>query len=328
MPLSIMPRFNFLSDQDLNHLIAFNQSQGGKEAVLRYATQTVGKNLMMMNMGIKDPVDVYPDLVQQLQQKGAYRPDGDPMDSSPWGLPWKAVWMVNNFERGYWLTNDPLPVTQQNLIRGKSIYLTRCAGCHGVNGDGSGPAADKLLPNPFNFTDTSMIGITGVFASDGMMYYRILTGGKGTAMENFGTRLSVEDIWRVVLFLRTIPNGSLAGEGTVPTVEMWKQWDASDSLMQYIQAHPIEDGPGVINQAATDPFEAAAHWVEPGLAPGDEVLVGGKLPMSHSILTDLIRTTYFQMVEKDYQDAQARGETDLPSKEEIMSIEEVTFHAP
>ena len=28
-------------------------------------------------------------------------------------------------------------------------------------------------------------------------------------MENFGTRLSVEDIWRVVLFLRTIHNGTL-----------------------------------------------------------------------------------------------------------------------
>ena len=28
-------------------------------------------------------------------------------------------------------------------------------------------------------------------------------------MENFGDRLSVNDIWRVVLFIKTIPNGTL-----------------------------------------------------------------------------------------------------------------------
>ena len=28
-------------------------------------------------------------------------------------------------------------------------------------------------------------------------------------MENFGDRLSVDDIWRVVLFVKTIPNGTL-----------------------------------------------------------------------------------------------------------------------
>ena len=40
-------------------------------------------------------------------------------------------------------------------------------------------------------------------------------------MENFGTRLSVEDIWRVVLFLKTIPNGGLE---KTPTPDMYVNW--------------------------------------------------------------------------------------------------------
>ena len=36
--------------------------------------------------------------------------------------------------------------------------------------------------------------------------------GPGRAMENFGERLSVDDIWRVVLFVKTIPNGTLDQE--------------------------------------------------------------------------------------------------------------------
>ena len=45
-----------------------------------------------------------------------------------------------------------MPVTQQNLLRGKDIYLRRCAGCHGAKGDGKGPAAEFLAPKPFDFT--------------------------------------------------------------------------------------------------------------------------------------------------------------------------------
>ena len=324
-PISVMPRFNFLSDRDMSELTAFLHESGGKEGYLRTATQEIGGTLMGINMGLKDPEKEFPDLVNQLKASGEYKSDGKPDDMSPWGLPWKAVWMVNSFERGYWLEHDPLPLNEQNLLRGKVIFLERCAGCHGYSGDGGGPASDFLLPNPFNFQDTE--SVMGPFGSDGMFYHRILTAGKGTAMENFGTRLSVEDIWRVVLFVRTIQNGSMAEEKTLPTMDMWVEWTPPPPLLKYVDDHPIRDGPGVIKETKSDPFSAAAHWAAPGLAPGDIVLVGGKLPMSTSQIAQLIQNKYMNKLEQAYNETQARGGV-LPDKASIMSTEGLQFHAP
>ncbi|MDQ6766018.1 MAG: cbb3-type cytochrome c oxidase subunit II [Verrucomicrobiota bacterium] len=327
-PLSIMPQFSFFDAATLKAMIAFNQESGGKEATLRYAAQTVGDMLMQINMGNLDPAQAFPQLVDELTKSGEYKPAGAPMDKSSWGAPWMAVWMLNSFERGYWLTNDPLPLTQPNLVKGKDIFLKRCSGCHGAQGNGKGPAAQFLSPQPFDFTQAGMMGPNGFFGSDGMFYHRILTAGPGTAMENFGTRLSVQDIWRVVLFLRTIQNGSLASQDVVPTVDMWQAWSAPPELLNYIKDHPIDQGPGVINSAQSDPFAAAAQWLAPGLAANDTVLVGGKLPMTPARLTNLIRTTYFAMVQQAYDDAIGRGESGLPPRAQIFSVEGVVFHEP
>jgi cytochrome c oxidase cbb3-type subunit 2 len=327
-PISVMPSFSFLDDNEVAALIAFSQSRGGKDGLLRTAAQNVAKKLMLVNMGIDDPQEQFPDLVQQLEQKDVYKADGKPSDKSPWGLPWMAVWMMNSFERSYWLTSDPLTVTQQNLIRGQEIFKERCIGCHGSKGDGAGPASTFLLPNPFNFTNTGMTGVNGPFASDGMFYYRILVGGHGTAMENFGTRLSVEDIWRVVLFLRTIANGSLKEGAGLPKVDMWNQWTPPPPMLDYIDAHPIQDGPGTnTGEADGDPFGAAASWIAPGMAIGDEILVGGKLPMSLPLLTDLVRSSYMQTLDQAIMEAQARGD-DLSHIDELTSTDELEFQAP
>lgn len=326
-PLSIMPSFAFFTVQELADTIAFNQAQGGKEAALRYAAVTVANRLMLINQGQLDPLLAFPDLVRELQQTGEYNPTGQGTDMSPWGLPWKAVWMINNFERGYWLTNDPLALTEQNLAKGKYVFLDRCVGCHGINGAGNGPAASFFEVKPFDFTDPSMSGPMGPFGSDGMFYYRMLIGGHGTSMEPFGTRLSVEDMWRVVLFLRTIRKGSMATQDTIPTLDMWEQWKPPPPLLNYVKDHPISDAPGVISETESNPFKAAARWVEPGLADGDVVLDGGKLPITVDRITQLVRATYFDMVERKYREALARGDT-LPPRDQVFSTVGMVFHEP
>jgi len=330
-PFSIMPQFSFFSEDELGNMIEFNQESGGKEAILRLAAVAVGDDLMKINQG-EDPMEdginpAVSHLVSQLTASNEFKTDGKGTDKSPSGLPWKAVWMVNSFERGYWLTSDPLPITTQNLTRGKQIYLERCSGCHGPRGDGFGSAEPFFDPVPFNFTDSSNTdGMNGAFASDGMLYHRILTGGPGTAMENFGTRLSVQDIWRVVQFLRTIQNGSLSEQGSVVTPDMFLAWQEPPPMKAYVSSHPVDQGPGNIDSG--DPFMAAAHWVAPGLGPTDTAMVGGKLPMTLSRLADLIKTAYMNQVQKAWDDAVARGESGLPSKDQIFSTDELVFHEP
>ena len=39
-------------------------------------------------------------------------------------------------------------------ISGKKLYKNKCQFCHGIRGDGKGPAAESLLGHPVDFTDT------------------------------------------------------------------------------------------------------------------------------------------------------------------------------
>jgi mono/diheme cytochrome c family protein len=38
--------------------------------------------------------------------------------------------------------------------KGKAIYKNKCQFCHGIMGDGKGPASDPLLGHPEDFTDS------------------------------------------------------------------------------------------------------------------------------------------------------------------------------
>lgn len=328
MPLSIMPSFRFWSEQEMTQAIAFNQAQGGKEGVLRYATVSVGNALMDLNSGAKQLPNAFsPAVYDVVRDLPGLQPSGTPEDMSPWGMGWGPVWMINSFERGYWLTDNPLPLTQQNLMRGKQVYLARCAGCHGSRGGGDGPGATFLTPKPFEFrADSGPMSINGPFASEGMMYHRILTAGPGTAMESFGTRLSVDDIWRTVLFLRTIAQGGL--DEPVPTEAMYDDYEAPPALLRYIEDHPLtEPGTGFTQDPDESVFLTGARWLAPGLAPDDEVLVAGQIPMTLERLAGLIRVRYEELVTEAYEDAVARGD-DLPPREQIFSTERVEFAMP
>jgi cytochrome c oxidase cbb3-type subunit 2 len=320
-PLSIMPVFSFLSESETADLTAYNQSQGGKSARLRDAATTIAQELEDVSGGT-DAATYFPDLVAQLTSEGQYRSDGQPTDTDVSGLAWADVYDLNTFERSYWLTQDPLQVTKENLNRGRAVFVERCSGCHGVTGLGDGPAATLLDPTPDDFSDPTMF--TSPTDSDGQRYHRILTGGRGSAMEDFGTRLSVEDIWRVILFLRTIPNGGF--QQPVTTADTYEPWAAPQALLDYVDAHPITELQPVIAETA-DPFMAAGRWLLGGMGPNDTIYVGGTLPITLDRVALLIEEQYMADMEQRYDEAAARGEA-LPSKESIMSTEDLIFLEP
>src|SRR5207249_4313431 len=68
---------------------------------------------------------------------------------------------LSQIDRSYWLSGDPLPVTEGNLLRGKEVFLERCVGCHGLKGDGKGPAATFMSPPPAPATSTTASSAAG-----------------------------------------------------------------------------------------------------------------------------------------------------------------------
>jgi len=52
---------------------------------------------------------------------------------------------------GFKTSDMPAMPTAQDIEAGKRVYFTKCVWCHGVDGAGDGPSADRLWPRPRNF---------------------------------------------------------------------------------------------------------------------------------------------------------------------------------
>jgi mono/diheme cytochrome c family protein len=220
---------------------------------------------------------------------------------------------LSQIDRSYWLSADPLPVTESNLLRGKEVFLQRCVGCHGLKGDGKGPGARFLSPPPADFTskdDACCGGDTG----PGDFYYRILRGWPGTAMENFGERLSVDDIWRVVLFVKTIPNGTLRS-GVVPEPKDYIAWQPSKELKAWLATHQkLTGNASFAKTQPSDPYLQEAERIFPGLAPSDRIAVPGlETPLDLTDAAAQIRAIYRRLLDRAWADAARRGENLPPA---------------
>lgn len=92
------------------------------------------------------------------------------------------------------------------IARGKEIYTTTCAVCHGDTGDGKGPAGVALPLKPSDFRDKA--GVAEM--RDNYWFWRISEGGqvepfksKGSAMPPWKGVLSVQDRWAVMAYQHT-----------------------------------------------------------------------------------------------------------------------------
>jgi cytochrome c oxidase cbb3-type subunit II len=305
-PLSLMPSMKSLfSDKQVEQLSAFVEQRSGKSGLLRYAGQLYSKQIALANQA-------FPPAPVGFQGANAKIVESD---DSKVVTPKGQIAEVANLaqiDRSYWLSANALPITEANLNRGKEVFLDRCVGCHGIAGDGKGPGAKFLSPPPADFTDKDD-ACCGGDTGPGDFYYRILHGWPGTAMENFGDRLSVDDIWRLAMFIKTIPNHTLA-KYRVPEPKDYIVWQPPTDLVAWLKTQqPLTENSSFDKAAVTDPFMQEAMRVFPGLAPKDSYTINdGKTVLSLTNATDGIRTIYNQLLDQAWADAVARGEK-LPS---------------
>jgi len=87
---------------------------------------------------------------------------------------------------------------KEDLAVGKSLYSKHCKACHGKEGYGDGPKADKQKGDLGDFSTEEFQSQT-----DGELFYKVSTGKDD--MPNFKKKIDDnEDRWLIVNYVRTL----------------------------------------------------------------------------------------------------------------------------
>jgi len=111
----------------------------------------------------------------------------------------KTPWIVPPAEKA---RENPLSTSVANLAAAKEIYGLKCANCHGDTGKGDGSDAMMYDPTPADLTDAAKMSKL----TDGEIFYQISEGRK--PMPSFKKKLTEEQRWQLVLFVRSLAAGA------------------------------------------------------------------------------------------------------------------------
>lgn len=86
--------------------------------------------------------------------------------------------------------------------RGAAVFTNFCAECHGGDGRGMGPVAQRGFPPP-----PSLFAARAVNMKDGQVFH-ILTYGQNN-MPSYAGQISRQDRWNVIVYLRSLQRPAL-----------------------------------------------------------------------------------------------------------------------
>ncbi len=109
-------------------------------------------------------------------------------DPNDWNIPDAALSEKN-----------PLEPTTAVLAAGEKIYKAQCERCHGADGKGGGPDADRDNP-PGDLTSAKRARMN----PDGVVFWKIWNGRKAPEMPAAKADLTKEQVWQVVHYTRTL----------------------------------------------------------------------------------------------------------------------------
>jgi mono/diheme cytochrome c family protein len=105
---------------------------------------------------------------------------------------------------------NPMKFTENSVNRGKRVYDTQCAMCHGDTGTGNGDVAKSMGATPPDFTNPATLKDQ----TDGELF-AIIGAGSG-AMPGQGARMKDYHKWDAINYLRSlsgrVPAKSAPGE--------------------------------------------------------------------------------------------------------------------
>jgi cytochrome c oxidase cbb3-type subunit I/II len=172
-PSSVMPNFGFLSDEQIEALIAYIQYEGGK-------------NLETENF--------------QPQVPSNYQNASNPFMS----LMMEVAMDYNASSQEY--TGDPLLGDNWADIfnDGKQLFTEKCLACHGCSGNGQGPYARHVLTRPANLNERIMN-----YPGDYFHFWRLSEGVPGTAMPRWMLSLNETTRWKIATYEMSFVLGAI-----------------------------------------------------------------------------------------------------------------------
>lgn len=104
---------------------------------------------------------------------------------------------------------NPEKFTEASVEKGKRLFATQCAMCHGKTGNGKGDLAEVMHINPPDFTKPDAFNVR----TDGELFTIINVGSP--SMPGEAMRLKTNQAWDLVNFLRSLEGKKPAkSEGT------------------------------------------------------------------------------------------------------------------
>jgi len=101
-------------------------------------------------------------------------------------------------------TKNPVPTSPESIAKGKELYLSKekgnCAFCHGETGAGNEANIPNLRRKPADISSKERMSAM----TDGEVFWKISKGIRGI-MPAGEKRMSEEERWNVVNYIRTLP---------------------------------------------------------------------------------------------------------------------------
>lgn len=107
---------------------------------------------------------------------------------------------------GWWPDSQARAIPAGDAEAGKLVYEERCAGCHGLKGDGDGPAAAMLYPRPRDFhRGLYKVHTTpsGALPRDEELFHIISEGMPGTSMPGWAEALTEQHRRDIIAYIKT-----------------------------------------------------------------------------------------------------------------------------